>query len=378
MEELARIRSSLQAEGKRVFDFGTGDPKIPVWENIRNEIQKSIPEISQYPSIKGSKPLVDSIWNYLGHRFSLSDNETLSILPTNGSKEAIFHMGLSIVGRKDRKTIAYPSPGYPVYKSSTVFAGGIPYPVELTEANGYLMEPWNFPEEVKNDLAAIWINYPHNPTGTLAPESYLRQLIEWCQENDTLLLSDECYVDIYNESAEGESSLSKPLSVAQLASENFISFLSLSKRSGLTGFRSGFMIGPKDLMQLISKARANFGVSTPGHIQAGAVIAWNDEGHVAERRKIFSERISQAFAPLKDLGLIDEEPQAGFYLWCRVPAPYDGDDLKFCFALAEKGVITSPSSWLGENCKGYVRFALVPDKADILESMEIVKSTVNK
>ena len=132
MEALAKIRQNLQEDGTKVFDFGTGDPRIPTWSAIRDAMSQSIPEVSQYPSINGSKELRDSIWGYCQRRFGISENEHLDMVPTNGSKEAVFHIALSLVGRAGgRKHIVYPNPGYPVYKSSIQFAGGIPYPVDL-------------------------------------------------------------------------------------------------------------------------------------------------------------------------------------------------------------------------------------------------------
>ena len=124
-------------------------------------------------------------------------------------------------------------------------------------------------------------------------------------------------------------------------------------------------------MKSLRKARANFGVATPLPIQAAATVAWSDDNHVMERRKIFSERIDYAFARLNKIGLIRERPAAGFYLWCRLP---DGtNDIDFCLELAEKGVITSPSQWLSEGIQGYIRLAMVPNLKDIEKAMDIIE-----
>ena len=369
MEELAKIRNQLFAEGKKVFDFGTGDPQIPVWKPIRDAIKESIGEISQYPSIRGTPELQNSIWNYLERRHSLKNRDDFVILPTNGSKEAVFHIALSLVGRAGgRRTIAYPNPGYPVYGSGINFSGGIPYPVDLKRDNNYLLEPWNLPEAVKSDLAAVWINYPHNPTGATASEKYLNELVEWCESNDTILLSDDCYVDIY-------TSESQPLSPLSLGSRNVISFMSLSKRSGLTGFRSGFIAGEKSLISPLIKARSNLGVGTPAHIQAGAVVAWSDDTHVEERRLIFSERVEYAHRELNRIGLKCLKPKGGFYLWCEIPAGAT-DAVGFALSLAREGVICSPSNWLGENVEGYVRFALVPELSSIKEAIPLLEAYI--
>ena len=205
MEELARIRTKLHEQGKQVFDFGTGDPKIPTWEPIKEALKESVTEISQYPSVRGNPQLREAIWSYVNRTLGLFESDDLDILPSAGSKEAVFHVALSLVGRSGGKNIImYPNSGYPVYKKSSIlFAGGRPFPLELKESNNYQMEPWLVPEDIQSKTAAIWINYPHNPTGKTIDKGYLEKLIEWCDAKDViLLLSDDCYIDIYNENSE--------------------------------------------------------------------------------------------------------------------------------------------------------------------------------
>ncbi len=369
MEELAKIRQRLIDNNQKVYDFGTGDPKIPTWEPIRKMMVDSSTSISQYPSSSGCPELIKAIWGYCERHFKVKPKQGLDVLATNGSKEAIFHVALNLVGRAGgKKIIAYPDPGYPVYRSSTLFAGGIPYPMELNAANHFQTEPWNLPAEVQNQCAALWINYPHNPTGALMDEDHLKKIIAWCKEQDVVLLADDCYIDIY--SPEWDKTGQRPLTPIMYSSDNVIAFMSLSKRSGMTGYRSGFIIGDQNLMPSLAKARANMGVGTPTAIQKAAAVAWADEDHVTERRKIFAKRIELAYPYLHKLGMIDEKPSATFYLWCKVPKGQD--DVEFCLRLAERGVIASPSQWLSEGIKGFVRFALVPDDKDTIEAMEII------
>ena len=229
------------------------------------------------------------------------------------------------------------------------------------------MRPWEFPEEVQKDLCALWINYPHNPTGKMVSKEYLLELINWCDKNDVLLLSDECYIDIYD-----PKHTEKPVSVCELSDRNFIVYMSLSKRSGITGYRSGFVLSDKDTIAQLKRARANFGVGSPTFIQAAAEQAWQDEKHVEDRREIFSERLDIAFNGLKDTGLIDSRPKATFYLWCKTPN--NMDDIEFCLGLAKHGVIASPSQWLSEGLKGYFRLAMVPTKDQIEEAIKVIKN----
>lgn len=374
MEELARIRTDLLSAGKTVYDFGTGDPRIALWPAIVKSLQGAVPTISQYPSAKGSPALLDAQWNYLQRRFGIARTDAIDLAATRGSKEAVFHAAQSIIGRSGKKTLVFPDPGYPVYYSSAQFAGGRPYPVPLREEDGYLLKPWLLPVDIQEDAAAIWLNYPHNPTGATADRAYWEEVIEWCHKVDCLLLSDDCYVDIYNPSIKDPDQI--PLTPLALSADRVIAFFSLSKRSGLTGFRTGFMAGDARFIKAHLRARANMGQGNPDFVQAAAITAWTDDEHVEVRRKIFQERLDIACARLRLLGLVDQTPQATFYLWCRLPSGWT-DDRNFCIRLAERGVICSPSSWLG-SVSGYFRMAMVPDVDATCAAIDILESFIRE
>jgi LL-diaminopimelate aminotransferase len=375
MEELSKLRAKLRAEGKAVYDFGTGDPDIPTWEPIRQALASSIPTVSRYPSVRGTDALKSAHEGYLQRRFSLSPSPEWSVIPSAGSKEAVFHVALCLVGRQSRhghsrRTIIYPDPGYPVYRSSILFAGGNPHPVRLSPDNGWLLEPWTLPPSVISDTAALWLNYPHNPTGATAPRDYWKRVLEWAHTHDVILLSDDCYTDIYVDT--GAPNVLPPACPLEFSTDRVLSFMSLSKRSGLTGYRSGLIAGDARLIAGLLAARANFGVASPEFVSPAAVVAWNDDSHVKERRRVFTRRVTSASGAFSSLGLLDRAPEATFYLWCLVPQGFHDDDLAFARALAEAGVITSPSQWLSEGLRGFVRFALCPDDALFQASLPVI------
>jgi succinyldiaminopimelate transaminase len=383
MEELSKIKGNLSKQGKPIYDFGTGDPKIPTWKPIRDAIIQAIPDISQYPSVRGTDALRESQWRYLESRFAIARNADIALIPAGGTKEAIFNIGLCLIGRSGKKHLIYPDPGYPVYRASALYAGGIPYPVRVTEKTDFRIEPWDLPSDIQRSAAAIWINHPHNPTGATATFDYWQRLIEWCHKTDTILLSDDCYVDIYNAELDQKINTDpkfdqRPLTPIKFSSDRVLSFMSLSKRSGLTGYRSGMIAGDARIIQSIVQARANFGVGSPDFIQAGATVAWSDESHVAERRKIFSHRLKLAAPHLQRVGLLDAIPSAAFYLWCKIPDAFKGDDVRFVLDLANLGIIASPSSWLSEGMTGYFRLAMVPDDQSTLTAMEIMTKFIEK
>ncbi len=368
MEELKRIQTRLRGQNVEIFDFGTGDPRIPVWQQIIDDMKKNTIALSQYPSILGIPELQQAQENYLKRRFGLTKTNKWMTLPSRGSKEAIFHIAMALIGRNGKNSLLFPNPGYPVYLSSVQFAKGRPLPYELTEKNNYLLEPWTLPKSQSQDVAAVWINYPHNPTGAICDEKYLAKLIEWCRDNDCILLSDECYCDIYTEGKDAVIPPS-PLSISQ---EGVLSFYSLSKRSGLTGYRSGFMAGDATILEKHQKARANFGLAMPVTTQWGSITAWNDDEHVKERRQIFTHRLKMVGEFLMARGLLAQIPKATFYVWIKIPKAFGEDDVKFCLDLSEKGIISTPSSWLGDKYRGYFRLALVPEDSDIKKALNIL------
>jgi succinyldiaminopimelate transaminase len=372
-EELTRIRKEREKAGLPVYDFGPGDPQLGVDPRIKEALIQAIDQGSRYPSILGEDYLGEAHRAYLKNRFAI-DPEPFSILPTRGSKEGIFHLALSLVGRAGgRRTIAYPAPGYPIYDASVDFAQGVHYPVHLNAQNNFLTLPWDWPKEVIKDLAAIWINYPHNPTGTVAPFSYLKELVDFCRKHNICLLGDECYLDIYDPGLK-----EKPRSILELGPQGLVSLMSLSKRSGLTGYRAGFMAGDPKILVPHSQARARFGSAQPQFVQAAARAAWLDETHVAKRREIFDERMTLLSNALIELGLMDQKPQAALYLWARVPKAFNGDDVVFCRRLAQEiGIITVPSRWLGDPKGGFFRMACVPDRAETEKALALLKAFIS-
>src|SRR5947207_2242021 len=191
-------KAKLKAAGKTVYDFGTGDPIEPTPAFIREAAARSIPEVSQYPSVKGLAELRRAAAGYMLRRFGVELDPETEILPTGGSKEAIFLLPFAFLdARSKRNVVVSPAPGYTVYERGTRFAGGEPHEVPLTRENRWLVEPDELPRSAWNRTAIFWANYPHNPTGALAPDDHYQRLVDFARSRDVLLCSDECYVDIW-------------------------------------------------------------------------------------------------------------------------------------------------------------------------------------
>jgi succinyldiaminopimelate transaminase len=281
------------------------------------------------------------------------------VLPAAGSKEAIFHAPLAFLHPShERRGVAYGTPGYPVYERGTLFAGGEPLPVRLRKESGFLLSTDSLdPAKTR----ALWINYPHNPTAATATRLYLEEVASFCHDNDVLLFSDECYNDVYS----GDP----PPSILEVTKERTLAFVSLSKRSGITGYRSAMMAGDPELVTALKKLRPSIGVASPRFIQEAATAAWNDDVHVEERNSVFAEKRALLLHFFEKAGFRWIPTNASLYLWVEVPEEYDGDDEAYTLRLLEEGIIAAPGSSFGPGGEGYFRVALVPSLKECEEAV---------
>ena len=344
-------RWELERKGLDLFDFGTGDPREPTDEKIRHALIGGVPEVSRYPSTAGKQDLREAFCGWMERRHGVTLDPESEVLPATGSKEAIFHAPLAFLHHShERRGVAYGTPGYPVYERGALLSGGEALPVELKWEDGFLLQPGVIdPERTR----ILWINYPHNPTGATATYGYLERLVEFCREHDILLFSDECYNDIYS----GEP----PPSVLEITTERTLAFCSLSKRSGMTGYRSAMMAGDPELIAALGKLRPSIGVATQSFVQDAATAAWDDDAHVEKRRRVFGEKRDLFTAFFEGAGLEYLPTEASFYLWVAIPG---GDDEAYALRLMEEGVIVAPGRAFGAGGEGYIRIALVPGLED--------------
>jgi len=287
---IATIReraAEREREGLPVIDFSIGDPREPTPEFIVDALISSVPAVSQYPTATGRADLREAVAGYVQRRFGVSVDPATQIIPTSGSKESIFSTALAFVERDAGDAVAFPSPGYPVYERGAMFAGAELERVVLGE--DFVMRAGDIPDEAWKRLVMVWVCTPHNPSGAVTSLAELAEIYERCLENDALMLSDECYADIYEEEAfpGGPASL---LQVAGEGLEGALVYLSLSKRSGMTGYRSGAIVGDAGAIAALKQLRSTTGTASPHFIQGAAVAAWSDDEHAAQRSAIFTAK----------------------------------------------------------------------------------------
>ena len=358
---LDQAKEDLARRGVPIFDFGVGDPIEPTPAFIRQALIDALDPVSQYPTIVGQRRLRQAVAGWAKRRLSVDLDPDTQIIPAAGSKEAIFHLPLTLGVDERRRRIVYPSPSYPVYDGSARYTGHIPHPVPLRQDNGYRLELEDLGREVLDQTRVAWINYPHNPTGASVDLDYLRRQVDVARQYDILLCADDCYLDVYftNE---------PPPGVLQVTQAGVLSFGSLSKRSGMTGYRSGYIAGDADTIRALKRARPNFGVGSQDFVQAAATLAWTDDAHVAERRAIFRAKRDRLAAYLSSRGYEVSGSQGAIYLWVRVPT---SNPEVFFAKLLEKGIVASPGESFGAGGEGYFRLALVPSLEQIEHAIAV-------
>jgi len=355
--EIDRKIAEKREQGIDVISFGVGDPDKPtpqpVVDVMAEEARK--PENHRYPSYFGLPSFRRSVAEWFEQRFGVSLDPEREILPVMGSKEGIAHLALAVL---DPGAIALcPEPGYPVYDMGALLAGAEPFYLPLKEGNAFLPELGTVPGQVLRDSRLLWINYPNNPTGAVAPDAFFREAIDFAGSNDILLAHDNAYSEITYDGYVAPSVLS-----FDGAMETSVEFHSLSKGYNMTGWRVGFVAGNAGAIEALGTVKTNIDSGIFNPVQLAASTALLRAGDDVERMRVLYEARRDRLVPaLKELGWSVEPPLGSIYLWMRVPGGYDSVGFSK-YVLDSAGVFFTPGNAYGPSGEGYVRVSLtVPD-----------------
>ncbi len=348
---LEEEKRRLLAAGVDVIDFGKGDPNEPTDPMIRQALIDALPERAPYPLAQGLPELRAAAAGWLERRFGVAVDADTEVVPTYGSKEAIFSLAqvLDVGGQ----VVAFGEPAYPVYERGAMFAGASVRTLPLRRENGFLPDL----RELDGDVALVWVNYPHNPTGAVAPLAFYEELAAAAERHDFVIASDEAYSELWFDEA--------PPSALQVADRSrIVAFHTLSKRSSMTGYRSGFVAAPPEIIAALKSYRPTVGTAPQEFVQRASVVAWNDERHVEETRARYRAKRDVLIPVMEERRWEIVASEATMYLWTVGP---DAE------ALLERGVIVSPGEMFGPSGSGYVRFALVPTLEECERAARIIE-----
>ena len=347
---LTEAKRRLLAAGADLIDFGIGEPREETPAFIRAALAEAIEPLSTYPQTEGLPELRAAIATWAQRRFGAALDPDAQVLPTMGSKEAIFHLAQVLGGGQ----VAIPAPAYPVYQRGALFAGKRVLELPLREEAGFLPELDAVPPASWRDVAVLWLNYPNNPTAATAPRALYEHAAALAREHGFVVASDEAYSEIYF----GDDPPASALELADLT--GVAVFNTLSKRSSMPGYRSGFVAGDRDLVALLKRYRPNVGVAPQEFIQRAAIAARGDEAHVEEVRAGYRAKRDALLPVLESGGLRSAGGDATFFLW--LDAGPGADPL--AERLLADGIVLAPGSFFGPAAAGYLRLALVPTLAE--------------
>jgi len=367
--ELERKRAEAEAAGREVTDLSIGDPDLPTPRPILDKMAEasSDPANHRYPSSAGLASARAQIAEWFATRYGVALDPKREVAILIGSKEGIGHLPLALVNPGDE--VLLPDPGYPVYAAGTTFAGAVPVRFALREERGFVPEIAALDRLATPRTRAVWVNYPNNPTGAVAPLRFYEELTAWAVKRGLTIASDAAYSELYYDEP--------PPSVLQIpaARERAIEFHSFSKTFNMTGWRLGFAVGAPHLIDALVRLKANLDSGAPQAIQIAA--AWGLSAllptHGPALRGVYRERRDVALDGLKRLGCPIRTPGGAFYLWGRVPEGHTAMDF-VSRVFDATGVLLTPGTGFGAEGEGFFRIALTAPVASLERAVRALES----
>jgi len=364
--EIRRAKEEAIKRGLDIIDLGEGDPDHPTPQNIIDKIKEASQnsENHKYPSsYEGLPELRKAIADWYKDRFGVDLNPDGEVLVLIGGKEGLGHLSFAFVNPGD--LVLVPSPGYPVYSNSTILAGGNPFAMPLIKENNFLPDLSFIKSDVASKAKLMFLGYPNNPTAAVANEDFFLKIVKFAQKYNIIVCHDNPYSEITFDGF-------KPMSFLQVpdSKEVGVEFHSFSKTYNMAGWRIGFVVGNRKVLEGLLKIKSQLDSGVPQAIQYGAIEALSGpQESVDKLRKMYQERRDVLVEGLKELGWEVEKPKATFYVWATVPKGYTSTEFSV-HLLSTKGIVVTPGSAYGKAGEGYIRIALVVNKERLKEVVD--------
>lgn len=369
----------------REIKLSIGEPQHETPAFIKEALGAGLGGLANYPTTLGIPALRTAIAAWIARRYGIAGvNPDTEIIPVNGSREALFAFAQTVIdpSRGHVPLVVSPNPFYQIYEGAAYLAGAEPRFLNTLPENGFAFDYASLSEEEWRRVQLFYVCSPGNPTGKVLNLDDWKQLFALSDKYGFVIASDECYSEIFFNEA------NPPLGGLQAAKllgrgfERIVMFSSLSKRSNVPGMRSGFVAGDAEVIAKFLLYRTYHGGAMNPAVQAASVAAWNDEAHVRENRRQYTEKFA-AVTPLLADALGATLPDASFYLWVRTPSGMADTDFARQL-LAAYNVVVLPGSYLAREARGvnpgagFVRIALVAPLADCVEAAERIRSFISQ
>jgi LL-diaminopimelate aminotransferase len=371
------LKARLVKEGKKIHDFGIGDPDMPTPEFVINALCAAAKDPATHPydeSGFGLPEYKEAIAAFSKDRFGIDIDPEGEVQSCIGSKEALAHIIWAYTDPGD--IVLVPDPAYSVYKVQTMWCGGAAMPMPLDPQNGFLPDLEAIPLSVRKQAKLLFLNYPNNPTGAVAPREFFEEAVEFARKWGMIICHDAAYCEVAYDGFQAPSLLE-----IDGAKEVAIEFHSLSKTFNMTGWRVAWAMGGKDIVDALSRVKSNVDSGTFMAIQRAGIAALGQYQQWAPRmRAQYQERRDALVSGLRGLGWPVNPPKATFYVWTPVADGYTS--IEFSKALLEQaGVLTIAGTAYGEYGEGFVRWSLTiqaPDKlGTIREAVEAIRTKLD-
>ncbi len=359
-------------------NLSIGEPKHETPRIIQQSLIDNIAGLANYPTTLGSLELRQAISDWATRRYAIPALDVdKEIIPVNGSREALFALAQAVIDTsKPNPIVISPNPFYQIYEGAAFLAGADPYFINTLPETNHTMDISAVPSSVLNRTQLVYVCSPGNPAGKVMSLDDWQQLFLLSDQYGFVIAADECYSEIYFDEA------NPPLGALQAAKKlgrdyaRLVVFSSLSKRSNVPGMRSGFVAGDSVIIEKFLLYRTYHGCAMSPAVQAASATAWNDEAHVVENRRLYTEKFSAITPMLKTVWPAVEMPDAAFYLWIQT----NQDDTAVAVQLKRDANITVlPGSYLAREAhginpgKGFIRMALVATLAECVEAAQRIQ-----
>lgn len=360
--DMDRAKGRARGLGQQIIDLSLGSSDLPTPPHVIEAIQLALtdPSTHGYLLFNATRLFREAVANWYTNKYGVSVDPETEVLPLIGSQEGTAHLPLAILEPGDIALLM--DPGYPSHAGGVYLAGGEIYPMPLSAENGFLPVLTDIPAPTLARARMMVLNYPHNPTTAIAPLAFFKEAVAFCQQHDLVLVHDFPYGDLVF------SELQVP-SIFQADREKSVSieFFTMSKSYNMGGFRIGYAIGNRELIQALRQIKAVVDFNQYLGILHGAVAALTgNRDCVSQTVATFKQRRDTFVTALEAIGWHVPTPEATMYIWAKLPPQWAHDSKKFCIELVDRtGVAASPGIGFGKAGEGYVRFALVREPATL-------------
>ncbi len=356
------MKAEQVKKGVDIIDLGVGDPDLATPPHIVTSLCEAAknPENHHYPSYVGMPAYRSAVADWYRQRFGVTLDAGKEVVALMGSKDGIAHIAEAFVNPGDY--VLAPSPGYPVYRTGTLFAEGRVHEMPLLQKNNFVPVLADIPKDVAKRAKIMYINYPNNPTAAIAPDGFYREVVDFAADYNIVVVSDNAYSEIAFDGYRAPSFLE-----TKGAMEIGIEMHSLSKTYNMTGWRIGMAVGNAEILAGLGRVKTNVDSGVFNAVQHAAITALRgSQDCVKEACAIYQERRDVLVTGMRSLGFDVPLPKATFYVWVPV-----NDCMAFSAKLLnEAGIVATPGVGFGASGEGYVRFAITRPVARINEAIE--------